>query len=328
MDLVSILVPMYNVEKFLPRCLDSLVNQTYPDLEIVLINDGSTDDSLKIARSYASKYPNIRIYSYPNSGISKTRNRALHHAKGEFVMFVDSDDYVDRDMISVMMREMKRKNLDLVQCGFVMEYGPVKFYRPSSGHKQFSNVEALHALTKSKYLNNYPWGKLTRKSCFDQISFPENIPGFEDTYTIFKTFVNAGRIGTIPDRFYHYVQRRGSLTNNMSLDTVYLMRQAYEYQADYLKKAFPEEKFSFDLQYYNTDMVIIYTLIVFSHKKDNPYFLPAEISWKDLPASLLLRGAYKAWLSIARMKLGSSIMRSESEEDVPDTQKDSQKPEQ
>lgn len=308
MPFVSILVPVYNVEKYLPRCLDSLVGQTFTDLEIILINDGSKDSSLKIAREYASHDPRIRIYSYENSGISKTRNRALSHAQGEYIMFVDSDDFIDLKMVETMVETARREKADLVQCGFVMDYFFGPFYRPSTGRTVCGNIEALHDLVKNRHFNNYPWGKLTRRSCFEGIAFPEDMPGFEDTYTIFKTIAAAQKLCVIPDRFYHYVQHSGSLTNNMSLHMVYLMRKAYQYQASWLKEHFPNEQFSFDLQYYNTDMVIIYTLIVFSKRKDNPQYIPDQIDWKKLPAPALYRLAYQAWLGIARLKLSDKIL--------------------
>lgn len=304
---VSILVPVYNVEQYVGKCLDSLLAQTWPDIEIVLINDGSTDDSLKICEDYASRHDNIHIFSYPNSGISKTRNRALAHATGEFIMFVDSDDFIDPRMVEVMMDTLNRENLDLVQCGFRMDYRFFTLYRPGSGRGSWDGITALQMLAKGRKFNNYPWGKITRRSCFDGVQFPEDMPGFEDTYTIFKSFANARRAGTIPNRFYHYVQRRGSLTNRMSLDTVYLMRKAYSYQEDYLKKRFPDEQFSFDLAQYNTDMVIICTLIVFCHRKDHPRFVKGPVNWDKIP--LILKAAYQAWLGIAVLKLGIGILR-------------------
>lgn len=306
-ETVSILVPVYNVEQYVGKCLDSLLAQTWKDIEIVLINDGSTDSSLQVCEDYAAKHSNIHIYSYPNSGISVTRNRALHHAQGEFVMFVDSDDFIDPEMVETMMEALHREKLDLVQCGFRMDYRFFTFYRKGSGRGSWDNLTALRMLAKGKKFNNYPWGKITRKSCFDGVTFPENMPGFEDTYTIFKSFANARRCGTIPNRFYHYVQRRGSLTNRMSLDTVYLMRKAYSYQEAYLKERFPQESFSFDMAQYNTDMVIIYTLIVFCHRKDHPRFVKGPVHWDKIP--LVLKAAYWAWLGIAVLKLGTGILR-------------------
>ena len=213
MPLVSILVPVYNVERYLSRCLDSLVAQTYKDIEIIIINDGSTDNSRDIALLYSKRFNNIYVYDYENAGISTTRNRALDKAHGDYVMFVDSDDFLAKTMTS---------------------------------------LEALHNMVSNKGVNNYPWAKLFSKKCFDNVRFPSGTRGFEDTRTIFKAFHNAKKVCTIPNRYYHYVQRRGSLTNHMDLDTVYDMRKAYEYQEAYLHKLYPDEKFSFDSNYYNS----------------------------------------------------------------------------
>lgn len=306
--LVSILVPVYNTAPYLDRCMDSLLNQTYSDLEVVVINDGSTDNSFEKLLAYQKKDTRVHVFSYSNSGISKTRNRALAKAKGDLILFVDSDDYIEPDMLEVMVNALKKRNLDLVQCNFVMDFGPVPFFRRATGNKTFTNLEALHALVAEKYLNNYPWGKLYKKELFEGITFPENMKGFEDTCTIFKTIANAKRVGTIPERFYHYEQRMGSLTNCMSLTTVYGMRRAYQYQEEYLKKRFPNEQFSFDQAQYNTDMVLIYTLIVFSRRKDDPKFVGAKIDWSKLNFSPVMKAAYEAWLKLAELKLGDSIV--------------------
>lgn len=307
--LVSILVPVYNTADYLDRCLQSLCSQTYKNLEIIVINDGSKDDSLKKLLDWQKRDSRIRVFSYSNSGISKTRNRALSKANGDFVMFVDSDDFVETDMLEVMVKEVKKRKLDVLQCNFVMDFGPFPFYRSWTGNKDFSTVKAMQMLAKEKYLNNYPWGKLYRKSCFENVRFPEDMKGFEDTCTVFKALANAKRVGTIPNRFYHYAQRMGSLINCMSLDTVYLMRHAYEYQEKKMNELFPHEHFSFDQQQYNTDMVIIYTLILFCRRKDHSKFVEARFDWKRLPFYPVLWIAYYAWLGIAVIKLSPDIFK-------------------
>lgn len=309
MPLVSILVPCYNVEKYIGRCLDSLLNQSMDDLEVILINDGSRDETESIAADYAKRDERVRLFSYPNAGISHTRNRALSKARGKYILFVDSDDYVETDMLEVMVSEMEKRNLDVLQCGFVMDFGPFPYYRQFAGRKDYSTMEALHALSKEAHLNNYPWGKLYLRSCFEGIFFPENLPGFEDTCTIFKAIANAKKVGTIPDRFYHYWQRPGSLTNCMSLRTVYLMRYAYRYQQRQLEAMYPEERFSFDLRQYNTDMVIIYTLILFCHRRDHPRYIRHAFAWKNIPFVPVYWFAWAAWLSFALIKLGPGILK-------------------
>lgn len=201
MDLVSFLVPVYNVENYLGKCLDCLLAQTYPNIEIILVNDGSKDHSLAIAKDYQKKHSNIHIYSYPNSGISKTRNRLLKHASGEFVMFVDSDDYIDPDTVTVMMETLKKHDLDLVQCGFRMDYKYFTLYRPSSGRRIMEKMQALHALSNGRYLNNYPWGKLTRRSCFDGVEFPETSMDLKIPLRSLKVWPKREESGQFPIAF-------------------------------------------------------------------------------------------------------------------------------
>jgi hypothetical protein len=189
-----------------------------------------------------------------------------------------------------------------------MDYRFGKLYRKPTGHVQCEAKHALKLLAKGKLFNNYPWGKLIRKECLDRVIFPKDIRGFEDTYTIFKIFCAAKRCGTIPDRLYHYVQRRGSLTNRMSFDTVLQMKKAYLYQKQYLEMRFPGEEFDFEEELYNVDMVLIYTLIVFVNRKDNEKFTPYPVDWSRLPMPWLYKLAYKAWLGIAKMKLGSEVV--------------------
>lgn len=315
--LISVLVPVYNTSKYLDRCMKSLLNQTYKDLEIVVINDGSTDDSLSKLEQYAKKDSRVKVYSYENAGISKTRNRALEQAHGEYITFVDSDDFIDHRMIEKLYQAAIKRDLDVVQCNFVMDYGPIPFYRKPTFRKDFSTLEAMKMLAKEFYLNNYPWGKLYKRECFDGVHFPENMKGFEDTCTIFKAIAKAKRVGTIPNRYYHYAQRFGSLTNCMSLETVYLMRRAYQYQEQEFNKLFKGEKFSFDLQHYNTDMVLIYTLILFVHRKDHAKFVPADFNWKKTPIPPFWYIAYWAWLGIAMLKLSPNILKMP--KDVHDT---------
>ena len=123
MPLVSILVPVYNVERYLSRCLDSLVAQTYKDIEIIIINDGSTDNSRDIALLYSKRFNNIYVYDYENAGISTTRNRALDKAHGDYVMFVDSDDFLARRAIEKMMDVVQSEHCDIVASGSVLDFG-------------------------------------------------------------------------------------------------------------------------------------------------------------------------------------------------------------
>lgn len=282
MALVSILVPMYNVEDYLARCLKSLVKQTYEPIEIILIDDGSTDGTMDIARDYMRRYRNIRLFTYENAGISTARNRALKHATGDYIMFVDSDDYIERNMVQEMMKIMIKQGCDIVVCGFVHEWKYASLYRKVCPKGTMTSLEALHSLVENKGMNNYPWAKLYKRSCFKDVNFPEEVKGFEDTYTVFKSICNASRIGSTPKRFYHYCQRKGSLTNRMDLKTVYDMRRAYEYQAKCLKRWYPEEDWAFDEHYFNSDIMILYTMLTGYDKGDDVHFIPGDINWQRI----------------------------------------------
>lgn len=303
METVSVLIPVYNVEKYLAICLDSILAQTYPQIEMILINDGSTDGSKEIAEKYAASHKNIFLYNYENAGISTTRNRALDHATGTYLTFVDSDDWIDPEMIGSMVAAMNSCKADIVLCGYRMDY--FKYFpllRKVAGKQTMTGIEAIHKLVENKGVNNYPWAKLYKADTFRNVRFPAHATGFEDTRTIYKTFLNAKKIAAIPNRYYHYVQHSGSLTNNMSLSFVYNMRKAYHDQEEELKKALPGETFDYAINYYNTDMVIIYTLIFITKRKEDPVFVPDHIDWSRL--SWILKAAYGAWLQIACWKYG------------------------
>ena len=121
-ELLSVIVPIYNEEKFLPECLNSIVNQTYKNLEIIVVNDGSKDKTLDIIESIAKDDPRIIVINQENQGVSAARNNALKGVDGDFVMFVDSDDWLDLDTCEVLIKEAVKENADIVMCGYVREY--------------------------------------------------------------------------------------------------------------------------------------------------------------------------------------------------------------
>ena len=117
-DLISIIVPVYNVEKYLEQCLESLLNQTYKNIEIIVVNDGSTDQSLDILKKYSFKDNRIKLYSQKNQGISAARNTALEHINGKYVMFVDSDDWIEINTCEIALHEMKKNDSDIVMWAY------------------------------------------------------------------------------------------------------------------------------------------------------------------------------------------------------------------
>ena len=303
--LISVIVPVYNVEAYLERCVDSILKQTYKELEIILVDDGSPDNCGKICDKLAERDDRIRIIHKKNGGLSSARNAGIEIANGEYIGFVDSDDYLNPHMIEKMVNEAIRTNSDIVTCGYCIEYKGLSIPVSPMRKKTMDSLSALRALSQNKGINNYPWGKLYAASCFKDVKFPDEKKGFEDTYTVFKAIYNANRVSIMPNCYYHYVKRPGSLTDHMDIVQAYEMRAAYEYQELCLHQWFPNENFYYDINFYNSDMVILYTLIFFYSRKDQPVYVPAVIDWSKI--NIFYRIGYVVWRLIACVKFGWSL---------------------
>lgn len=201
--LISVIVPVYNAEKYLPKCLDSILAQTYKKLEIILVDDGSTDNSGKICDEYALKDSRIKIIHKQNGGVSSARNVALSVAKGEYIGFVDSDDYIDKDMYEYLLELISYSNADIARC-YVYEFPP-----------RISNTEVM--MPKEAFEKSYPYvylvNMLFSRICIENIFFDESIAWGEDMQFAIFAFSKANKVvlGYLPK--YHYLTNPQSATN-------------------------------------------------------------------------------------------------------------------
>ena len=208
---VSVIVPVYNVEKYIDKCLDSLVNQTLKELEIIIVNDGSPDNSEKIIKKYLKKYNNIKYFVKENGGLSSARNYGLKYVTGEYIAFIDSDDYVSNDMYEKMYFKAKENNFDMVVCDINYVYND-KIEIVNSGIKKDTND------IKSTYLNIHPaaWNKIFKKDLFENnIYFKEGV-WFEDVEFIYRLLPYVKSIGVIHEAYNYYINREGSITNTVN----------------------------------------------------------------------------------------------------------------
>ena len=209
---VSVIVPVYNVEKYLPKCLDSLVNQTLKDIEIIIVNDGSPDNSDKIISQYAKKYKNIKAYTKENGGLSDARNFGLKKATGKYIAFLDSDDYVREDMYEKMYNKAISGNFDMVVCD--LNY----IYEDSDKVlRAYSNIKTDTTNIKNVMINIYPsaWNKIYKKELFNSgIEFKKGV-WFEDVEFIYRLLPYVKSIGVVSEPFNQYLQRPGSITNSV-----------------------------------------------------------------------------------------------------------------
>jgi len=209
---VSVIVPIYNVEKYLRTCLDSLINQSYSNLEILLIDDGSLDNSLIIAKEYQKKDDRIKVYSKKNGGLSDARNYGMLKASGDFYFFLDSDDYLELDSFEVLVAKQAENDADIVVCDMVYEYEDRKVF--SSGGV-FSSVNPSNDLT-SLFINNSACNKLFRKDLFENCIFPKGL-WYEDLATIPIIISKAKLMVKLDKVLYHYLQRGNSITKSSDI---------------------------------------------------------------------------------------------------------------
>ena len=217
--LISVIIPVYNVEKYLQRCLDSVIEQTYQNLEIILIDDGSTDHSGKICDDYAARDMRIHVIHQENQGLSIARNKGLDIAKGTYIAFVDSDDYILPEMYAKMLECIIENDVDFCVCQWQYEYADgrqvVQRDKISPAiYGKHSSIEFAHFLFRGSYENGVVvavWNKLYHKNAIDSLRFDGRRAEDDE----FNDKINSLNLRTyvMPDQFYVYVQNTLSLTN-------------------------------------------------------------------------------------------------------------------
>ena len=213
--LISVIVPAYNVEKYIKTCLDSLINQTYFNFEIIVVNDGSTDQTEEILRSYQSN-PKFRIYSQENGGLSAARNQGLKLANGELVCFVDSDDSVKSDYLEKLVAPfIEDVDVDITVCGYQEKFENSVINHVLKSQKITGRKATEDLLIKQQDFNVLAWNKLYRKSLFSdyKIEYPVR-QIHEDNLTTYKLFFHAQKIVYISDELYVYQRTHSEITKN------------------------------------------------------------------------------------------------------------------
>ncbi|MBS4179143.1 glycosyltransferase family 2 protein [Lederbergia citrea] len=208
---ISVIVPVYNMRKFLHKCVDSILSQTFSDIEVILVNDGSTDESGIICDQYAKWDIRVKVLHKENGGLSSARNAGLKIAKGEYIGFVDSDDYIDINMYKDLYGLCKETNSDIAVCRFGREVsGNLVAEVQQKMVKEMDNLEAMRQLFRGELYRFSVCNKLFRNRCFDNIVFPEERI-HEDLSTTYKLFSNANKIVFTNEVGYIYVRREHSI---------------------------------------------------------------------------------------------------------------------
>lgn len=214
--LISIVVPVYNVENYLPQCIESLLVQTHSNVEIILVDDGSTDSSGSICDGYAAKDNRIRVIHQENGGLSAARNAGIKAATGSYIGFIDSDDFADKDMFNALLEAVVHNHADVAACGRYItdEAGNVtgkEFTLPE--YKTYAAVDAMEQILLGGELDVAAWDKLFRTDLFENIEFPVGRIN-EDAAIIFHILAKTTSIVHVGKPFYYYRTRGGSITKS------------------------------------------------------------------------------------------------------------------
>lgn len=213
--MISVIVPVYNCGEYLNRCVDSLRKQTYGDLQIILVDDGSTDDTCALCDELAAQDGRITVLHRPNGGVSSARNAGLCAAVGEYVTFADADDYVNPDHIMNLYNAIQKHNCDVSVCSYITE-SEKKCSKPKSidisGYNEvcYSHDSAVCELLAGGAVGGYVWNKLYRRELLDGVEFDGSIKILEDLLFNYNVFKNVRSAVFCDSKSYHYIQREQS----------------------------------------------------------------------------------------------------------------------
>lgn len=289
--LISVIVPVYNVEKYLSRCINSLMNQTYKNIEIILVDDGSTDNSPDICDSFELIDKRIKVIHKKNGGLSDARNAGLNLAVGEFIGFVDSDDYVSEDFIEVLYNVMCSEKSDIVECSVTKFFENNSFdsYIDDLKISNYTAEEALSGLIDENPFRQHVWNKLYKKELIFDIPFALGKTN-EDEFWTYQIFGRSQRITRVNRTMYYYFQRSNSIMgenyNIRRLDALEGIKNRCEYIDDY----FPALSLKAKLNLYGACMFAYQSVLKYlkgeekknAIRKVNSYRKKVNVSLKDI----------------------------------------------
>lgn len=271
---VSLIIPVYNVEKYLRLALESAVNQTLKNIEIIVVNDGSTDSGYKIIKEFADVTPNMIVINQENSGLSAAKNAGLRVASGDYIAFMDSDDHVAPDFLEVLYNLAVNNDADISYCNYNVYYPESgrSFYMPfTSRNAVYSKETALNKLILDVTLHHFSWNKLYKRSLFTDNNIDFCPMFFEDIATSPKLFYFANKVAVTNKSLYYYTQRDGSIISSMNVRKINDYNLSYGIIREFLESQndFRQYKSSFKIYGYRAFLVNIYNIFNIHCKKMN-----------------------------------------------------------
>lgn len=279
---ISVIVPCYNIKEYLPRCIESILAQTYRNLEVILISDGSTDGTDEVIKEYADKDSRIVPIFKKNSGVSDTRNKGLDIATGDYIGFVDGDDYIEPEMYETLLKNAIENDADISHCGYQMVFpSRVDYYYNTRKKVVQDNKKGIRDLIVGDYVEPSPCIKLYRSQILENLRMPSNIKINEDVLFNFYAFVNSRKSVYMDIPFYHYILRKGSaatskINENKLFDPVKVKKEIFEYSLE----NFDDEIKSAAFASYLSSVIFMFRTI--SKHKLKQYNKTAKLYKKDI----------------------------------------------
>lgn len=239
-DLISVVIPVYKVEKYLNKCIDSVINQTYTNLEIILVDDGSPDNCGKICDEYAKNDKRISVIHKKNGGLSDARNAGIDIAKGIYITFIDSDDYVESNYIEILYNSITKNNTDMAISSHKVIYENGTILDKATEENSISKPkEVLKRILYDDGIDLSAWAKLYKTELFENIRYPKNRL-FEDAATTYKLIDKCNEISIVSKSTYNYIIRNNSITNNSFTIKKMDLIMSTEEMCGYIKNKYPE----------------------------------------------------------------------------------------
>lgn len=265
---ISIIVPVYNVEKYLNKCLDSILAQTFEDYELLLIDDGSSDKSGNICDEYEKKDKRVKVFHKENGGQSSARNAGIDAACGEYIGFIDSDDYIDNDMFEQLYNDVTKNDADVAVCGIYNCYSNVVRLECSKNiYRIVDNEEALRLVLESKIVSVHACNKLFKKECFAEDRFPVGMTS-EDAYIIPEILSKCKKIVINTTAKYYYVHRSNSTTSSCFNESDYGVVKAYTKNLKLVKEKFPRCVKEAEFRYFWAHAYVLDKMLLTENFKD------------------------------------------------------------
>lgn len=302
---LSVIIPVYNTEKYLNKCINSILCQKEKDLEIILVDDGSNDSSFEICREYASQYSYIKCIHIENSGPATAKNKGYEEAQGEYVSFIDSDDEILPEMYNLLIENAKRNDADIACCSYIqVDENGIRTHEEHTGKNYILNQEeGVKHLLEKDMIYSQCWTKIYKKTLLDNynIRFKDGLKTEEDFIYNLEVFVQSRVIVIVDKPLYVYTHRNYSLSREYHVSNIQKFLSNMTFRLN-LTETEVKKKFStltksctiHCLQYYN---LMIGRAVIFSYEDCQPYYLQA-FNYMNSHKILLLKNRGKCGLSI------------------------------